>query len=117
MAIVNGSRSNSKKISLLKIISKDFHKYTVFFILLFFIILVSCALVYQVNVTRKTVTLLEKELSKQDELNMEYQHLRLEQQTFSENSRIENYAKEKLNMDIPKKTKEKIIIIKKMDDA
>jgi cell division protein FtsL len=67
-------------------------------------------IITQVQETRKTVTEYTAEVTRHDALDQEYQHLRLEQQTLSELSRVADEAGRKMGMHQPDVTTEEVVI-------
>lgn len=60
------------------------------------------SVVYSKHQTRKLFVNLEKLHKQNDELNIEWGRLQLEQSTWSSNGRIEKVARNKLHMKLPK---------------
>lgn len=111
MLEVKGSRHEERSDLLIQCIIRDVKKHLYFYIVAIFLVLISLQIIYQVQQTRIYVTQISKELEKQDKLNGEYQHLRLEQQTLNELTRVGDIARTELKMKIPKPEEEKAITI------
>ncbi len=99
--IVQGSRSQDQHPGLLSIVFFDCVRHLFFFVLLIAIIVVAFGIINQVQTTRNTVTELNKEFKTHDALEQEFMHLRLEQQTLAEHSRISDVAEQKIKMHQP----------------
>lgn len=113
MSIINGSKNKNGDHYLHVEIVRDVWNNIFFFLLLLIMLVAACLTVYQVQETRNSVIKLNKEFSKQDSLDIEYMHLRLEQQTLAEHSRITDVAKDKLKMQIPSTEQEVVINMNK----
>lgn len=102
MLEVKGSRHEERKDLLLQCIVRDIKKYFYFYVVAILLVVVAMQIIGQVQATRANVTQTSKELARQDKLNNDYQHLRLEQEALSELTRVSSIAKSTLNMRSPK---------------
>lgn len=99
-----------QRFSLMGIVLRDCVRNLLFIFLLATAVAESFMIISQVQETRRTVTDFSIEVSKQDALDQEYQHLRLEQQTLSELSRIADEAGKKMGMHQPDVLTEEVIV-------
>ncbi|MEI6894918.1 MAG: cell division protein FtsL [Colwellia sp.] len=90
---------------------QDLVRYTVTYIVLFFVVLSAFSVIYYSHVNRQTTSELEVLLSKRDELNIEWRNLLLEQNSLAEHNTIESKAKKFLNMKRPNGNSEVIVIL------
>ena len=104
------TREDFQRHSLTGIVVRDCLRNSFFFILLTVCIVEACMIITQVQETRKTVTEYTAEVTRHDVLDQEYQHLRLEQQTLSELSRVADEAGQKMGMHQPDVTTEEVVI-------
>ncbi len=79
-------------------------------VLLFAAVASGVVLVYSRHQSRALFQQLEALSSEHDEQQIEWGRLQLEQATWSENSRIEQIARERLGLDFPEQTK--VVVIK-----
>jgi len=83
---------------------------SLFVLSLVLVIISAMAVVYVKYEARVQFTQLQKEVRIQDQLEVEWSRLQLEQNTWSSNARIEKIARNKLDLQVPKP--EQIIYIK-----
>jgi cell division protein FtsL len=77
--------------------------------ILFFVVISAFSVVYYSHVNRQTTSDLEVLLAREDELNIEWRNLLLEQNSLAEHSAIESKAKRLLNMKRPDSESEIIV--------
>lgn len=90
---------------------QDIVRYSVTYILLFFVVLSAFSVIYYSHVNRQTTSELEVLLSQKDELNIEWRNLLLEQSSLAEHSAIESKAKNLLDMKRPNGNSEVIVTL------
>ncbi|WP_019000456.1 cell division protein FtsL [Succinimonas amylolytica] len=99
-----------QRFSLTRIVLRDCVRNVFFIFLLAACVTEAFMIISQVQETRRTITEFSTEVSRQDALDQEYQHLRLEQQTLSELSRIADEAGKKMGMHQPDVVSEEVIV-------
>ena len=90
---------------------QDILQHFVSYILLFLVVVSAFSVIYYTHVNRQTTSELEVLFTEQDELDIEWRNLLLEQNSLAEHSAIESKAKKLLNMKRPDADSEIIIII------
>lgn len=90
---------------------QDIVRFSVTYILLFFVVISAFSVIYYSHVNRQTTSELEVLLSKKDELNIEWRNLLLEQSSLAEHSAIESKAKKLLDMKRPNGNSEVIVTL------
>jgi|TARA_B100000767_G_scaffold255730_1_gene262162 cell division protein FtsL len=88
---------------------QDITRFKVTYIILFFVVISAFSVVYYSHVNRQTTSDLEVLLAREDELNIEWRNLLLEQNSLAEHSAIESKAKRLLNMKRPDSESEIIV--------
>ncbi len=96
---------------LLKEIWLDFKRFSGTYALVFLVLLSAFAVIYLTHINRQTTSELEVLYSMQDELDIEWRNLLLEQNSLAEHSEIEHKAEQQLLMMRPKPHEEIIIKI------
>ena len=80
-------------------------------VLLFIAVIASAfAVILSVHENRQLSIQLEQLMQQQDELDVEWRHLVLEQSALTEHNRIENILQQKLGMRRPTTTEEKVVV-------
>jgi len=90
---------------------QDIVRYSVTYILLLFVVVSSFSVIYYSHINRQKTSELEVLLTKQDELNIEWRNLLLEQSSLAEHSAIESKAKKRLDMKRPNANSEVIVTL------
>jgi cell division protein FtsL len=90
---------------------QDVVRYSVTYILLIFVVLSAFSVIYYSHVNRQTTSELEVLFSQQDELNIEWRNLLLEQSSLAEHSAIESKSKKLLGMKRPEGKSEVIVTL------
>jgi len=90
---------------------QDIVRYSVTYILLLFVVMSSFSVIYYSHINRQKTSELEVLLTKQDELNIEWRNLLLEQSSLAEHSAIESKAKKQLDMKRPNANSEVIVTL------
>ncbi len=90
---------------------QDITRFSVTYIILFFVVISAFSVVYYSHVNRQTTSDLDVLLSRADELNIEWRNLLLEQNSLAEHSTIESKAKKLLNMRRPDSESEIIVTL------
>lgn len=90
---------------------QDIFRYSVTYILLLFVVMSSFSVIYYSHLNRQKTSELEVLLTKQDELNIEWRNLLLEQSSLAEHSAIESKAKKRLDMKRPNANLEVIVTL------
>lgn len=97
---------NQLALILLKDLARNFTR-----VLLFIAVIISAfAVILSVHENRQLSIQLEQLMQEQDELDVQWRHLVLEQSALTEHNRIETMVQQKLNMRRPT-TKEEIVVV------
>lgn len=79
--------------------------------LLFFIFITAISVVQVTNATRLEVIKQDKLLQQRDELDLAWGYLVVETEFYSQHARIEDIARQKLNMKRPERKDEKVVVL------
>ena len=88
---------------------QDIVRFSVTYILLFFVVMSAFSVIYYSHMNRQTTSELEILFSQKDELNIEWRNLLLEQGSLAEHSAIESKARRLLDMKRPDSASEVIV--------
>ena len=90
---------------------QDIVRFSVTYILLFFVVMSAFSVIYYSHINRQTTSELEILFSQKDELNIEWRNLLLEQSSLAEHSAIESKARRLLDMKRPDSASEVIVTL------
>ncbi|WP_057832678.1 cell division protein FtsL [Colwellia sp. TT2012] len=88
---------------------QDIVRFSVTYILLLFVVMSAFSVIYYSHINRQTTSDLEVLLTLQDELDIEWRNLLIEQSSLAEHSAIESKAKRLLDMKRPDRDSEVIV--------
>lgn len=90
---------------------QDILQHIASYILLILVVVSAFSVIYYTHVNRQTTSELEQLYTQQDELDIEWRNLLLEQNSLAEHSAIESRAKKLLNMKRPDADSEIIVTL------
>lgn len=112
--MVNQGGTSRKQVSsrmLVLDIWQDILQHIASYILLILVVVSAFSVIYYTHVNRQTTSELEQLYTQQDELDIEWRNLLLEQNSLAEHSAIESRAKKLLNMKRPDADSEIIVTL------
>lgn len=96
---------------LVKYIFQDLGKFKLTLGLLLLNVVVALAVVYWAQLNRQMVIQQDVLLQQRDDIDLRWRHLLLEQRALAEHSRVEQIARERLNMDRPTTDAEVVVTL------
>ncbi len=108
---MNITITNVVDVQLAKYIFGDISKYKLTVGLLLLNVVIAIAVVHWAQLNRQMVIQQEVLLQQRDDIDLRWRHLLLEQRALAEHSRVENIARERLNMDRPTSDKEVVVTL------